>query len=68
MKRVKYSDDTASYSQKRDSFRDFGVLYSEGLILLKNQKEESMSNTSLVESLDYAGSGARYDKSAKRIM
>ena len=27
-----------------------------------------MSNTSLVESLDYAGSGARYDKSAKRIM
>ena len=57
MKRVKYSDDTASYSQKRDSFRDFGVLYSEGLILLKNQKEESMSNTSLVESLDYAGSG-----------
>ena len=27
-----------------------------------------MSNTSLAESLDYAGSGARYDKSAKRIM
>ena len=27
-----------------------------------------MSNTSLTENLDYAGSGARYDKSAKRIM
>ena len=64
MKRVKYSDDTASYSQKRDSFRDFGVIYSEGLILLKNQKEESMSNTSLAESLDYAGRGAKYDKTA----
>ena len=57
MKRVKYSDDTASYSQKRDSFRDFGVIYSEGLILLKNQKEESMSNTSLGDNLMSAGSG-----------
>ena len=27
-----------------------------------------MSNTSLAENLDYAGSSARYDKTAKRIM
>ena len=27
-----------------------------------------MPNTSLAENLDYSGSGARYDKSAKRIM
>ena len=27
-----------------------------------------MPDTSLVESLDYAGSGAKYDKTAKRVM
>ena len=27
-----------------------------------------MSNTSLAENLDYAGNGAKYDKTAKRIM
>ena len=27
-----------------------------------------MSNTSLAENLDYAGNGAKYDKSAKRSM
>ena len=27
-----------------------------------------MSNTSLAESLDYAGRGAKYDNTAKRIM
>lgn len=27
-----------------------------------------MPNTSLAESLDYAGSGAKYDKTAKRVM
>ena len=27
-----------------------------------------MPDTSLAESLDYAGSGAKYDKTAKRVM
>ena len=57
-----------SYDQKRDSFREFCVLYIEGVICPIKHKEGIMPITGISLSIEAAGANPKYDASAKKLL